>query len=156
MKRYKEVEDVDLHVCISHKRRRSISSAKQAFGAVGKACVKIPAGDDPEFLCFVGTKLVGNSTSGRFVNGGRYIVTRIGEKIVLRDEMTEDEFETSAEAINKHCLLAWAMVYNKVQGSTENGTVMLHDMRSPYLRRSHLYVGLSRVTNGSNMFVARD
>ena len=156
-RRYRDVEDADLHVCISHKRRRAISSAKQAQAAVGKECVEVPAGDDPRFLCFVGTRLVGNSTTGKFVNSGRYVVTRIGgERACLKDELTEDEFETSVEAISKHCLLAWAMVYNKVQGCTESGTVMLHDMESKYLRRCHLYVGLSRTTSGSNVFVARD
>ena len=52
-------------------------------------------------------------------------------------------------------LLAWAMVYNKVQGATENGTVCLHDLGSRYLKRSHLYVGLSRVTDGGNVFIAK-
>ena len=106
---------------------------------------------------FVGTKLVGNSTGGRYVNGRRHTVTRIeGERACLKDDMTEDELEPNLEAISKHCLLAHAMVYNKVQGSTESGTVMLHDMGSPFLRRCHLYVGLSRVTGGANVFIARD
>ncbi len=151
-------EDADLHVCISHYRRRAISSAKQARAAQGKECVEVPAGDDPAFPCFVGTKLVGSSTSGKlFVNGGRYVVTRVGgERVCLKDEMTKDEFETSLEAISKHCLLAWAMVYPKGQGCTESGTVMLHDMGSKFLRRSHLYVGLSRVTDGGHVFIAHD
>ena len=136
---------------------RSISSAKQARAAQGKECVEVPAGDDPAFPCFVGTRLVGSSTSGKIVNGGRYTVTRIGgERVCLKDELTGDEFETSLELISKHCLLAWAMVYNKVQGCTESGTVMLHDMGSKYLRRCHLYVGLSRTTSGSNVSIARD
>jgi hypothetical protein len=154
--------DADLHVCISHYRRRAISSAKQAHAAQGKECVEVPAGDDPAFPCFVGTRLVGSSTSGKIVNGARYAVTcinnpKIGgvERVILRDELTEDEFETSLEAISKHCLLAWAMVYNKVQGATENGTVCLHDLGSRYLKRSHLYVGLSRVTDGGNVFIAK-
>ena len=69
------------------------------------------------------------------------------------DELTEYEFEVSLEAVNKHCLLAWAMTYQKVQGSTEAGTVMLHNTSSKYFRRSHLYVGLSRVTDGGNAFI---
>ena len=143
-------------MCISHYRRRAISSAKQAQAARGKECIEIPAGDDPAFPCFAGTKLVGSSTSGKFVNGGRYVVTRVaGERVCLRDELTEDEFETSLEAISKHCLLAWAMVYPKVQGCTESGTVCLHDTDSKYFRRHHLYVGLSRCTVGSNVFIAR-
>ncbi len=156
-KRYRDVADADLHVCISHKRRRAISTAKQRQAAEGKECVVVPAGDDPAFSCFVGTRLVGSSTGGRFVNGGRYSVTRIGgERACLKDEMTEDEFETSLEAISKHCLLAWAMTYPKVQGSTESSTVLLHDMGSKFLRRCHLYVGLSRTTSGSNVFIAHD
>lgn len=149
--------DADLHVCISHYRRRAISSAKQAHAAQGKECVEVPAGDDPAFPCFVGTRLVGISTSGKFVNGARYTVTRIGgERACLKDDLTEDEFETSLEAISKHCLLAWAMTYPKVQGSTESSTVLLHDMGSKFLRRCHLYVGLSRTTSGSNVFIAHD
>ena len=148
---------MDLHVCISHRRRRTIAHAKQARLAEGRECVEIPAGDDPSFLCFVGTKLVGNSTAGRVVNGGRYTVTAIGEdKVALLDDATGDAFDTSAEACGKHCLLAHALVYNKVQGSTESGTVMLHDLGSKYFKRCHLYVGLSRVTDGGNVFVARD
>ena len=100
---------------------------------------------------------MGISTAGQFVNGGRYTVTNIGgERACLKDELTEDEFEANLEAISKHCLLAWAMVYPRVQGSTESGTVMLHDMGSKFLRRCHLYVGLARCTAGSNVFVARD
>ena len=152
-----EVEDADLHVTISHKRRRVISSSKQAQAAVGKECVEIPAGDDPGFQCFVDTKLVGNSTSGKIVNGARYIVTRIGkERVCLKDEMIKDEFDVNLDTISKHCSLAHAMVYNKIQGSTENSSVLLHDTASPWFKRCHLYVGLSRVISGSNVFIARD
>ena len=121
--------------------------------------MEIPAGDDPAFECFVGTRLVGSSTSGNFVNGGRYTVTRIptdGERVCLEDDLTKEVVQTSLEQISKHCLLAWAMVYPKVQGCTESGTVMLHDTDSKYFKRCHLYVGLSRVTDGGNVFVARD
>ena len=145
-----------MHVCISHYRRRAISSAKQARAAHNKECVEVPAGDDPAFPCFVGTRLVGSSTAGKFVNGGRYYVTRIGEKMALRDELTNEEFEATPEAISKHCLLAWAMVYPRVQGCTESGTVILHCTGSKYFKRCHLYVGLSRCTSGSNVFIARN
>ena len=135
--------------------RRVINSSKQAAAAQGKQCIEIPANDDPKFQCFVGTRLVESATTGKFVNGGRYTVTGLGDGcICLRDETTNDVFQASVEAVSKHTMLAWAMVYPKVQGCTESGTVMLHDMRSPYLRRCHLYVGLSRVTDGSNVFIA--
>ena len=151
-----DAEDADLHVCISHKRRRMISSSKQERAAEGKECVKIPDGDDAGYKCYVGTRLVGSSTSSRVVNGGRYLVTKIGECVSLVDELTKEEFEMTTEAISKRCLLAHAMTYNKVQGSTENGTVMLHDTSSNFFRKCHLYVGLSRATTGSNVFIARD
>ena len=119
--------------------------------------MEVPAGDDPAFLCFVGTRLVGSSTNGKIVNGGRYTVTRIGaERAGIRDDMTEEVFETSLEAKSKHCLLARAMVYNKVQGATESGRVRLHDTGSKYFKKCHLYVGLSRVTDGANVFIAHD
>lgn len=156
-KRYRDADDADLHICISHKRRRAINSEKQARASQGQQCIEIPAGDDPKFQCFVGTKLVGNATTGKFVNGGRYLVMGLGDGCInLKDELTEDIFQASVEAISKHTMLAWAMVYPKVQGCTESGSVMLHDMRSPYVRRCHLYVGLSRVTDGSNAFISYD
>ena len=156
-KRYLEKDEADLHVTMSHRKRRVISTAKQAQAAVGKECVEIPGGDDPKFQCFVGTRVVGNSTCGKIVNGGRYTVTCIGqERVCLKDEMTDDEFEVSLDNVSKHCILAWALCYPKVQGCTERGTVMLHDMASPYLKRCHLYVGLSRVTDGSNVYISSD
>ena len=81
---------------------------------------------------------------------------KIGEKIGLKDEATEEEFEVTIEALSKHTLLAHAMVYNKVQGATEQGSVMLHDTSSKYFRKSHLYVGLSRVIDGLLVHVAND
>ena len=118
--RYGQADDADLHVCISRRRRRAIAHAKQKRLARGKECVEIPEGDDPAFSCFQGTKLVGNSSTGRIVNGGRYTVTRIGgDKATLKDDLEEETFEISLDAIGKCCLLAHAMVYNKVQGATE-------------------------------------
>ena len=64
------------------------------------------------------------------------------------------EFETSVEAISKNCILTWALTYPKIQGITETGTICLHDLGFKHFRKCHLYVGLSRVTNGSNMFVS--
>ena len=77
---------------------------------------------------------------------------------MLVDELTGEKFTASLEAASRHThtLLAWAMVYNKAQGSTVEGSVCLHDMASRYFRRHHLYVGLSRVTNGGNVSIAHD
>ena len=147
---------MDLHVCLSHRKRRAISTEKQQRLAQNHTCVEIPAGDDPSFMCFVGTKLVGNATNNRFINGARYIVTKIGNKIGLKDEATGEEFEATPEAICRSCLLAHAMTYNKVQGCTEQGSVQLHCTSSRFFRKCHLYVGLSRVVDGSLVHVACD
>ena len=130
--------------------------AQATKGKDSRDTIRIPEGDDPEYNCCVGTKLVGNCTSGKFVNGARYLVISFSENLVLRDEATEKEFEATPDQIGRCTLLGHAMVYNKVQGSTEEGTVMLHGCSSPYFRKCHLYVGLSRVTTGSNVFVASD
>ena len=149
--------EVDLHICISHRQRRQISQARQTVAARGKPTIRIPAGDDPEYDAFVDTKLVGSCTSGKFVNGARYLVISFSnECILLKDEAREMEFEATPEQIGRCTLLAHAMVYNKVQGSTEEGRVMLHGCSSQYFRKCHLYVGLSRVTAGSNVFVGSD
>ena len=156
-RRYPAKGEAELHVCLSHNQRRNISSRKQAVATKGQACVQVPAGDDPEYPAFVGTRVVGNSTSGRFINGARYLVTAVSqERLSLRDEATQKEFDATPEQIGRCTLLAWAMTYNKVQGATEAGTLMLHGCSSPNFKKCHLYVGLSRVTSGSNVFVATD
>ena len=129
----------------------------QAQAAKGKTTIHIPAFDDPEYDAFEGTRLVGNCTSGKFVNGARYQIVAFSETgLLLQDQATQKEFEASADQVGRCCLLAHALVYPKVQGSTEEGSVMLHGTSSPYFRKCHLYVGLSRVTAGSNVFVASD
>jgi hypothetical protein len=156
-RRYGHAEDADLHVTISHRKRRAISTAKQQKASEGKECVRIPACDDNSFQCFVGTKLIGSSTAGRIVNGARYEVTRIGpERVALKDLATHEELELTLEAVARQCTLGWALCYPRVQGCTETGTVLLHDMSSKYLKRHHLYVGLSRVTDGSNVFISAE
>ena len=92
----------DLHICISRRRRRAIAHAKQRRLAEGRPCVEIPAGDDPAYPCFVATKLVGNGTAGRIVNGGRYTVTTIGvDRITLLDDTARDAFEITLDACSK-------------------------------------------------------
>ena len=162
-KRYREADDADLHICISHKRRRIISHEKQkrlASSMKDNDCVKVPISPDgePEFLLFEGTQLIGNTTNGKIVNGGMYSVIKVTQgkdQVTLQDDKGET-FEISLEAISKCCLLAHAMVYNKVQGRTVPGSLMLHDTSSKYFKNCHLYVGLSRATHGDNVFVACD
>ena len=147
---------MDLHVCLSHWRRRKIALAKQKEAAKGKACIEVPESDDPAYPLFLGTKLVGNCTNGKFTNGARYVVKDIlaGATVLLEDTGKQIQFETTLDAISKNTILAWALTYQKVQGITEEGTIMLHDLTSKNFKKCHLYVGLSRPTNGRNLFVA--
>ena len=74
------------------------NSYTQASVSQGRQCIENPAGDYPPFQCFVGTKLVGSATTGKCVNGGRYIVTELGDACVtLKDEITENSFQASVE-----------------------------------------------------------
>ena len=101
--------------------------------------------------------LLGCLTDGKFVNGGSYEVTQVETSIVhLKDLYTGQEFQTTPDTIANHTLLKWAMTYHRLQGSTEKGTMILHDLTSRYIKRAHLYVGLSRVTDGNNVYLADD
>ena len=51
-----------------------ISITKQREAAKGKACLEVPAGEDPAYPLFIGTRLVGNATNGKYVNGARHVV----------------------------------------------------------------------------------
>ena len=155
--RYPPNGEVDLHICISHRQRRAISASMQVEAAKGKTTIRIPGGDDPEYDAYEGTRIVGNCTSGKFVNGARYVMSSFSNGcILLKDEATAKEFEATPKQVGRCTLLAHAMVYNKVQGSTMEGTVCLHGCSSQYFRKCHLYVGLSRTTAGSRVHVASD
>ena len=77
----------------------------------------------------------------------------IPEAITLQDDLDGSTFECTPEVLSKHALLAWAMTFNRMQGSTHEGTICLH-LDSKNLKRHHLYVGLSRATCGSNVCIA--
>ncbi len=90
------------------------------------------------------------------MNGGRYEVVELRPSIKLKNLISNEYFDMTRDAVGKYTQLGWAVVYQKVQGQTCEGTVLLHDLHSKYFNRSHLYVGLSRVTDGSNAFIARE
>ena len=115
-----------------------------------------PAHDgEAEYQAEVGTPLVGSGTGRGFVNGAFYTVAEVSANISVRGQLTEEILECSAELLAKHTCLAHAVVYNRAQGLTiREQTVVLHDLNSQYFRRPHLYVGLSRVTRGSDIRLA--
>ena len=115
--------------------------------------------------------LVGSCTGRGFVNGAFYEISEILSNLgasggvqtdshsqtitKVADKLTGEVLECTPEILAKHTCLAHAVVYNRAQGLTISGhTVCLHDLQSHYFRRAHLYVGLSRVTNGNDIRVA--
>ena len=117
--------------------------------------MSIPKYTDNGYNCFVGTRVVGASAHGNFVYQARYVVTSMSDyMITLRDELTHAEYTTTSLEVASCSRLAWACTYNATQGRTEEGTVILHDIDSRFLTRAHLFVGISRVTNGKNVFLA--
>jgi len=152
---YKTGTRADLHLVISHRKRRALNAKQQATFADGKALIKIPAHDgESEYDCVRGTPLVGTCTGQHFVNGAFYEVVGIDGLRIL-DKLTGEALECSIETLAKHTALAWALVYNRAQGCTiREQTLCLHDLHSRYFRRAHLYVGLSRVTHGADIRIA--
>ena len=85
------------------------------------------------------------------MNGAFYEVKEVGATIQILDKLTQQVLEVTAELLAKHTSVAWCVVYNRAQGLTlRDQKVCLHDFASPYFRRPHLYVGLSRVTKGED------
>ena len=145
-----------LHLCISHRNRRRINGLRQEAFAAGKATVVVPAHDgENEYPLCVGTPLVSSCTGRGFVNGAFSTVEEVGETVKVRDNLTEAIIECTVDILAKHTCLAHAVVYNRAQGCTiRDQRVILHDLQSPWFRRAHLYVGLSRPTNGTHIRIA--
>ena len=151
--------DDGLHLCISHRNRRRINGLRQEAFAVDKATVVVPAHDgEAEYSLCAGTPLVGTCTGRGFVNGAFYEVQQnmpnLSEVCTLHvlDKLTGHQIECTVDILAKHTTLAHAVVYNRAQGCTiRDQRVILHDFQSPWLRRAHLYVGLSRVCQGADI-----
>ena len=74
---------------------------------------------------------------------------------LIRDKLTNEILQTDPEKMAKHSCLAWAIVYHRAQGLTvHDQKVVLPDLQSKFFSRPHLYVGLSRVTDGANIRIA--
>ena len=139
----------DWDLVISRYKRRSINDRRQRQAARGKDTVAIPAGSDPGFNCFAGTRLMGANNCHRdIINGGLYVVIAL-IPLRLSDEESGAEFLLSPEQIAKHTRLRWACTYPSVQGRTLQGTVALWGLSSQHFTSRHLYIGLSRATHGS-------
>ena len=157
---YPTSNEADLHLTISHRRRRAINSMQQ-LRFTGAHGVEVPEHDgEPSYWCAAGTPLVGSCTGRAFVNGAFYSIQSVsgnsdGWKVRVQDTLTEQVLEVTPEALSKHTCLAHAIVYNRAQGATvRDKTIACHDLDSKWFSRAHLYVGLSRVTDGSSIRIA--
>ena len=104
---------------------------------------------------FVRIRLISSNTTGKFVNGAFLLVCGItSEGISLQDEDTKECFEASGEQIAKHTKLRWALTLCAVQGKSLDGTIAIHDTGSVHFNVKHLYVALSRATDGANVSIA--
>ena len=59
----------------------------------------------------------------------------------------------SAAQVAKHTRLRWALTLTSVQGRSLPGTIGIHDTNSKHFSAAHLYVALSRATDGANVTI---
>jgi hypothetical protein len=145
----------DWNIVMSNYRRKKINEGMQAAAAREHQGTKVQINGEVPFECFVGTKLIGcNSTLKGIVNGAFLIVTALaGEKIRVQDEDTDVEAEYSPVQLAKHTRLRWALTLCSVQGRSLKGTIAIHDTGSVHFDKTHLYVALSRATDGSSVHI---
>ena len=77
-----------------------------------------------------------------------------GGLIRLQDEDTQECFQATVEQIARHTKLRWALTLCWVQGKSLEGTIAIHDVESKHFSDTHLYVALSRATDGANVSIA--
>jgi len=157
--RYPPRANCDWNIVLSHYRRRKINEQMQQEAARRHAgAEKVRVEGEVPFDCFEGTRLVGcNSTFPGIVNGAFLQVTAVrAGRISLKDEdvPAAPELTVTPAQLAKHTRLRWALTLCSVQGRSLPGTVAIHDVRSQHFDRTHLYVALSRATNGGNVHVA--
>ena len=104
----------------------------------------------------MGTKLVGCTNSYPGVVNGSFLSVRAFDrrKITLEDEELGGEIQMSHTQLARHCRLRHAITLMSAQGRTLRGTIALHDVSSEHFTKTHLYVGLSRATEGGNVWIA--
>ncbi len=143
---------------MSNYRRKMINERMQRRATAGETEKIWIDGEDAEvpYHLFTGTRLIGSNTVGNFVNGAFLLVSEIGQDgIRLQDEDAKEEFEASVEQIAKHTKLRWALTICSVQGKSLDGTIAIHDVESVHFNDTHLYVALSRATDGANVSIAK-
>ena len=149
-------DDYDWNLVLSNAKRQQINDRLQRKAAAAhEDKLWIEAADVP-FDCFVGTKLVGcNNTHKKIVNGSFLRVTSVSPTSIglLDEDVGEEQFEVTPEQVAKHTRLRWALTIYGSQGRSLPGTIAVHDSHSRFFSLTHLYVALSRATDGANVSV---
>jgi len=147
---YPPTSEPDWCIVLSHARRKRISLATQARFVAGKDSQSV----GPYRLC-VGTPLLGkNGNKKGIVNGARLAVTALtASHATVKDEVTGAQTTLKLAEVPRCARLRWAMTYASCQGATLPGVVRLHDVRSPFFTKTHLYMGAARCTEGCKLQV---
>ena len=163
--------DVRWHLTISNKARVDLNrrinehEAQQYAQRSGETAEFLPGPSDSElqqgFYLFPGLRLVGSKTETGVKNGVFYtvLVPREGNKTILQaagaDVAGADAtVRIFTNRLTAHARPAAALTYFGSQGRTLDGTVKLHDTRSPFFSRRHLAVGVGRATGAHLVQVA--
>jgi hypothetical protein len=147
---YPQNGEAELHLCISHYRRRCLNTSMQEVFSWNKSSVTIPAFEqEPEYQGVVGTPLIGTCTSRGICNGSFYTIVGVHGTCTVQDSLTGLHIELTEDQLSKITALAHALVYHRAQGMTTTKTVCLHCFNSKFFKLAHLYVGLSRTTSGA-------
>ena len=149
--------DADWNIVISHAKRKALNDRLQRRAAAayeGDDKLWIEDAEVP-FQCFPGTRLIGcNNSHRKIVNGAFLTVLEVDENTIkLLNEDVGKELEVSPTQLAKHTRLRWALTLCSAQGRSLSGTIAVHDTSSRYFSTKHLYVALSRATNGGNVSV---
>ena len=153
--RYPPKDGCDWNIVMSNYRRRKVNKERQAVAASQHVGTKVRIDGEVSFQCFVGTKLIGrNSALQGIVNGAFLLVTAIqDDKITLLDEDLGVQADFTAAQLAKHTRLRWALTLCSVQGRSLPGSIAIHNTRSRHFDVRHLYVALSRATDGANVHI---
>jgi len=144
------------NIVVSHRRRRYVNEHHQRKAAAAQQGPTVPIDGEVSYDCFAGTRLVGcSNVLKKIVNGAFLLVTSVSEESIgLLDEQTSEEFEVTPAQLAKHTRLRSALTVWACQGRTLQGTIAIHESRSPHFSPTHLYVALTRTTSGAEIWLA--
>jgi hypothetical protein len=149
--------------CLSHRTRmrlnRELCLALKPAGAILLRCQQVKGqalAQNPCIWLWVGMHLLGATQSAKkgIRNGLLYRVVAIdleGEQATL--EHGDFRQALSFKEVTAYLRISFARTYASIQGDEVTGSLRLHDTKSKFFTRKHLYVGLSRARDASKVSV---